>query len=607
MFQSFEDTSASNAVPDRVRRLREVMAAQGIDAFMVPRGDEHRGEYVPPSAERLAWLTGFTGSAGFAVVARSKAALFVDGRYTVQARAQTPPKLFSQLAIPSDSPIDWIVANLGGKDGIVGFDPWLHSIAEISRARKKFAAVGLKLKPINTNPIDRAWGKEQPAPPCNPAVIHPLARAGVSAGEKIAALQDTLTKDGHGATVLTAPDSICWLLNIRGSDVAHNPVVLCFAIVPAKGKVELIIDHGKLDAEVREHLCDVAICHQSTQFRDRLKMLVSDDIGAIRLDPETCPVWIAAQLGRRAKIVHDRDLCVAAKAIKNKAEIQGARAAQKRDAVAMCRFLAWLDREAPSGQLDEISVATRLEEFRAQTGKLKEISFDTISGSGPNGAIVHYRVTEATNRRLRDGDLYLVDSGAQYLDGTTDITRTIAIGAPSDEMKDRYTRVLKGHIAIAAARFPEGTRGVDLDPLARRALWDAGLDFDHGTGHGVGSYLSVHEGPQSISKRGMVALEPGMIISNEPGYYREGQYGIRLENLVLVRPAKRPARGDRAMLSFETLTLAPFDRRLIAVDLLSGDETSWLNDYHQRVLSEISPKLDADDMAWLSGACAPIV
>ncbi|MGI9426194.1 MAG: aminopeptidase family protein P, partial [Hyphomicrobiaceae bacterium] len=393
--------------------------------------------------------------------------------------------------------------------------------------------------------------------------------------------------------------------NIRGSDVTHNPVVLCFAILPARGKVELFIAKDKLDAAAREHLSGSSRVFAPHQLGDRLKALKEAN-KRVRVNAETCPVWIGRHLGGPKAIVRGSDPCLLPKAIKNKVEIRGARAAHKRDAVAMCRFLAWLDREAPNGTVDEISAAQKLEEFRAATGRLREISFDTISGSGPNGAIVHYRVNTSTNRRLSNGQLYLVDSGAQYVDGTTDITRTIAVGTPSAIMCDRFTRVLQGHIAIATARVPQGTRGIDLDPLARRALWDAGLDFDHGTGHGVGSYLSVHEGPQSISKRGMVALEPGMIISNEPGYYKEGSFGIRIENLILVLPAKKPTGGDRAMMTFETLTLAPIDRRLVVPDLLSAAERNWLNDYQARVRDEIGPKLDADNRAWLIKACRPV-
>ncbi len=606
MYQTFEDYGAGKAeVTNRVAQLRSELTQRGLDAFLVPRGDEHRGEYVAACSERLAWISGFTGSAGTAVVALNKAALFVDGRYTVQAKSQVPARIFEHKSIPAFQPRDWLADHFHGKAAVVGFDPWLHSVAEIERATAELKNHNIRFRSVSGNPIDKIWGSSRPAPPANPVVIHPLSRAGVAATDKIADIQRQLMDAGHGAMVLTAPDSICWLLNIRGSDVAHNPITLCFAIVPAKGKIDLIIDEQKLNDEVRAHLAPIASIQPRAMFGGRLRQ-IARTAGPVRIDTETCPVWIARRLGGKAARVHGRDPVLEAKAIKNIVEIRGTRAAHKRDGIAMCRFLAWLDREAPGGGIDEIAAARQLEALRAQSDKLCEISFDTISGSGPNGAIVHYRVTERTNRRLGSGELYLVDSGAQYPDGTTDITRTIAIGSPTAEMRDRFTRVLKGHIAIAAARFPEGTRGVDLDAFARRALWDAGLDYDHGTGHGVGSYLSVHEGPQSISRRGQVALQPGMIISNEPGYYKERAFGIRIENLVLVQAAKKPAGGDRAMLSFETLTWAPIDRRLIEPALLSGEERAWIDDYHATVVQKVGSGLDRQDRAWLEATCQPL-
>ena len=610
MFQSFKVTGGSAAVPDRVDQVRAELSRRGIDAFMVPRGDEHRGEYVAQYAARLAWLTGFTGSAGLAIVGLNKAALFVDGRYTVQARSQVPGRLFSVHQIPNASPEEWLRETLGRASGAnraatIGFDPWLHSVGEIERLSAQFEDSELTFKAIAANPVDKAWGRARPARPLEPVIVQPLARAGMAPEDKIDTVQSALRKAGQDATVLTAPDSICWLLNVRGSDIAHNPVVLCFAIVPARGKVELFVEPEKISGETRAHLAGFTKLQAREKFGERLKAL-EQARKTVRVEPATCPVWIVSKLGGAKRIARGDDLCVLPKAIKNKVEIRGTRQAHKRDGAAVCRFLAWLDREAPGGRVDEIAAARYLEQMRAETGKLREISFDTISGSGPNGAIVHYRVTEPSNRKLAKGELYLVDSGAQYADGTTDITRTIAIGKPSEEMRDRFTRVLKGHIAIATAVFPAGTRGVDLDPLARRALWDAGLDFDHGTGHGVGSYLSVHEGPQSISKRGMTALQAGMIISNEPGYYKEGGYGIRIENLVLVAPAKMPTGGDRPMMSFETLTLAPIDRRLIVPNLLSAAERQWLNSYHRWVGDEIGPQLDGPDKAWLGQACKAI-
>ena len=415
-----------------------------------------------------------------------------------------------------------------------------------------------------------------------------------------------LRKEGEDAVVLTLPDSIAWLLNIRGSDVAHNPVVLAFAIVPASGKVELFIDPAKVSTEIKGHLSKLARISRPEALEDRIRAL-KGTAKNIRLDANTAASWFFHKLkGGKARIVRAADPCLLPKARKNATEIRGARAAHKRDGAAIARFLAWLDRESPHGGLDEIAASRHLETLRSETQALKEISFDTISGAGPNGAIVHYRVTTRTNRKLKAGELYLVDSGAQYADGTTDITRTVAIGTPTREMRERFTLVLKGHIAIAMARFPKGTRGIDLDPFARRALWEAGLDFDHGTGHGVGSYLSVHEGPQSISKRGMTPLEPGMIVSNEPGYYKQGAYGIRIENLVLVTEPEKVAGGEREVMGFETLTLAPIDRRLVVPELLSAGELAWLNAYHARVLDIIGPELGPTDRAWLEAATAEI-
>jgi Xaa-Pro aminopeptidase len=604
MYQTFTDAGTGNQTPERVAGLRDLMAQAGFDVFLVPRTDAHRGEYVAPCSERLAWLTGFTGSAGMAAIGASRAVLVVDGRYTLQARQQVPARLFEIRQIPAANLDDWLLDAVP-EGGTIGFDPWLHSVHEIEASIEKLKPKGIRLKPANRNLVDAIWGGERPASPAGPIAVHPQSLAGIAATDKLAQIQRTLAEAKQDAVVLTAPDSICWLLNIRGSDIPHTPVALCFAIVPQRGKVELFIDKGRLDDAARTHLKSVAKAAPPDQFGTRLKAL-KDAGRSVRVAPTSCNWWIARKLGGPGRIARGVDPCVLPKAIKSAAEIRGSRRAHVRDGTAMCRFLAWLDRTAPGGSVDEIAAARQLESFRAETGKLEEISFDTISGSGPNGAIVHYRVTEASNRRLRPGELYLVDSGAQYRDATTDITRTVAIGTPDREACDRFTRVLKGHIAIATVAFPEGTRGVDLDPFARQPLWSAGLDFDHGTGHGVGSYLSVHEGPQSISKRGMAEFKPGMIISNEPGYYKEGAYGIRIENLVLVLPAKKPDGGDRPMMQFETLTLAPIDRRLIVTSLLSEDERAWLDAYHQRVVDEIGPTLDVNDREWLEAACMPV-
>jgi Xaa-Pro aminopeptidase len=604
MFQSFDPPADLGHGAERVKRLRALLGELECGAVLVPRADEHQGEYVPSSAERLTWLTGFSGSAGTAVVARQAAALFVDGRYTAQARAQLDTGVFEILQAPQHRVSDWLTQKLRA-GATVGFDPWLHTVADVERLREALAPKQIKLKPLRRNPVDRLWDRDRPPPPTSPVKPHPLKYAGKAAAEKINELQKRLKDEGQDAVVLTLPDSIAWLLNVRGADVPHNPVALAYAVVPAQGKPELFIRPEKITAEAKAHLAPVARIRDAGALPERLAALKQAK-KSVRLDPDTAAWWFARALGGPRRIVRGADPCLLAKARKNAAEIRGARAAHVRDGTAMARFLAWLDREAPGGRLDEITTVERLEAFRAASQALQEISFDTISGSGPNGAIVHYRVTHATNRNLKAGELFLIDSGGQYLDGTTDVTRTVAIGTPTEEMRPRFTLVLKGHIAIATARFPKGTRGIDIDAFARRALWEAGLDFDHGTGHGVGSYLSVHEGPQSISRRGMAALEPGMIVSNEPGYYKEGAYGIRIENLALVIEPQQVPGGDREMMGFETLTLVPIDRRLIVAEMLSAGERTWLDTYHARVREVIGPELGAEDRAWLETATAPL-
>ena len=603
MFQTFEDSPGPTHAAERLKALRAWMVKAKLDAVLVPRADEHQGEYVPPCAERLKWLTGFTGSAGIAIAAKRSAALFIDGRYTVQAKDETDTSAFDVSQLPRARLAEWLIENLT-KGSTVGYDPCLHTVSEISRLTTALAVKGITLKPLPKNPIDGLWGKARPAPPKAPVVIHPLALAGRSAADKIADVQKRLKDDGQYAAVLTLPDSICWLLNIRGHDIAHNPVVLAFAIVPVSGKAELFIDAGKITSDVRKYLAGFTKILASDALSDRLAELRLSK-KRVRLDPDTAAAWFERKLGDKA-IARGADPCILPKAIKTAAEINGSRAAHIRDGVAVVRFLAWFDAATDGGSCDEITAVKKLEAFRRDTGALKELSFATISGSGPNGAIVHYRVTNATNRKINTGELFLLDSGAQYQDGTTDITRTLAAGVPSEEMRARYTAVLKGHIAIATARFPKATRGSDLDPFARRALWDAGLDFDHGTGHGIGSYLSVHEGPQSISRAGSAVLQPGMLISNEPGYYKEGHYGIRIENVVLVTELTEVPGGDRKMMSFETLTLAPMDRRLIDADELTTDEFDWLNAYHARVYDTLVPFLDSETATWLRHATAAL-
>jgi Xaa-Pro aminopeptidase len=604
MLQTFENPPANAKDPARIDRLRAIMAQRGVDAFLVPRADEHQGEYVARSAERLKWLTGFSGSAGSAVIGAKKAALFVDGRYTLQAADQVDTGVLTVLEVPGASLDDWLTQNLAS-GAVVGFDPWLHTIASIEALERRLAAKDIKLKPVARNLVDIVWGAERPDAPAAPVVVQPLALAGQAAEDKIAAVQARLKADGQDAVVLTLPDSICWLLNIRGSDISRNPVVLAFAIVTRQGKPQLFIDPAKLGPEVKAHLKPLVKLFKPEALADQLQSLKLGD-ARVRLDPGSAAWWLQRKLGGKGKVVTGVDPCIGAKARKDAAEIAGSRDAHIRDGAAMVRYLAWLDAQEP-GTVDEIQAVQKLEGFRQATGELRDLSFDTISGSGPNGAIVHYRVTEATNRKLGVGELFLIDSGGQYQDGTTDITRTVLIGGggigkPSEEMRQRYTLVLKGHVAIGTARFPKGTRGIDLDPLARKALWDHGLDFSHGTGHGVGSYLSVHEGPQSISKRGMAVLEPGMIISNEPGYYKTGAYGIRIENLVLVEAPSRVAGGEIEMLGFETLTLAPYDRRLIALELLSPTERAWIDTYHARVLTVLGPLVGPTEREWLTGA-----
>ncbi len=605
MFQDFADRGGPAAVAQRVARLREVLAARGLDAWLVPHADPYQNEFQPASEERLLWLTGFSGSWGLAVILPERAVLFVDGRYTLQAGQQTDRTVFEIIKAPDTKPDEWLAETL--KPGQrLGYDPRLQTIAGARKLQEAAETAGATLVPVSDNPVEALW-TDRPAPPANPVVPHPLTFAGEAASDKIARVQDSLKQDGDDAVLLSAPESVAWLLNIRGSDVAHTPIALCRALVPAQGPVRLFIEPERLGEEIRAALSDIAAVHAPETLADELAAFAKAGTPKIRLDPNHASRWLACMVeASGAEISEASDPCVRLKAIKNDTEIAGARAAHLRDGVAVTRFLAWLDAKAPGNGIDEISAAKQLEAFRAETGELQDVSFDTISGAGPNGAIVHYRVTHATNRPLEPGTLYLVDSGGQYRDGTTDITRTVAICQPGEEMRRRFTLVLKGHIAIATACFPKGTRGVDIDGFARRALWAWGLDYDHGTGHGVGSFLGVHEGPASISKRGMVELEPGMILSNEPGYYREGEYGIRIENLVLVLPPEPVGGGDREMLRFETLTLAPIDRRLVMPELLTEEERAWLDAYHAHVRAKLAPHLQGEALAWLEQATRPL-
>ncbi len=603
MFQDFTLKADPDRGPARLADLRREMASEGFEGFLIPRSDAHQGENVPPRDERLAWLTGFTGSAGIAIALKEKAAVFVDGRYTLQVKDQVDGTAFERLHSLDCAPDTWLADNTG-KDMRIGYDAMLHTVADVRKYQKACKRSGAELVPVDENLIDRIWS-DQPEPPAAPVSLHPLVYSGEEAREKLTRIREDILKAEAGAAVLTLPDSIAWLFNIRGGDVPNAPLPLSFALVPAKGMPTLFIDGRKLSNEVRSALTDIMDIREPDGFLSAVER--SAEAGtAILLDPNSAPDAVArAILCKDGTLIEKHDPVRLPKAIKNPVEQEGVRKAHVRDGIAFARFLAWFDANAGKGELDEISAARALEGFRAETGLLKDLSFDTISGAGPNGAIVHYRVTEGTNRKIEPGSLYLVDSGAQYEDGTTDITRTLAVGRVTDDMKRHFTLVLKGHIAISTARFPKGTTGAQLDTLARIAMWRAGVDFDHGTGHGVGSYLSVHEGPQNISKRGAEPLKAGMILSNEPGFYKTGAYGIRIENLELVCEVEDVEGGDRPMHSFETLTFAPIDRRLVDPELLDEAELHWLNDYHRNVLRKLAPDLDDATAQWLTDACAP--
>ena len=594
----------------RLEAFRAELARRGLDGFVVPRADAHQGEYVAPGSERLAWLTGFEGSAGMAVVLSGRAALFVDGRYTLQVRDQADPELFEFRHLTEEPPAEWIAAHLEAGQ-VLGLDPWLHSERQLGALRAAVESAGAKLELQDGNPVDAVWGG-RPAPSEVPFAVHPLDYAGKPAEEKRAEAGQALLELGAEAAVLTLPDSIAWLLNVRGHDVPNAPLPLSFALLMADGAVAWFAEAAKVPAEVRRHLGNGVAVQSPEQLGPAL-----DALGAtgksVLADPDTAAAWVFERLrAAGAKPVKGPDPCLLPKARKNATELAGARAAHARDGCALVRFLAWLDTEAAAraeagNPVDELEAAAKLLALRTENELFQGPSFDTISGAGANGAIVHYRVDDASNRPLGLGELYLVDSGGQYLDGTTDVTRTVAIGAPTPEMRARFTRVLKGHIALATARFPKGTTGSQLDALARLPLWQAGLDYDHGTGHGVGSYLNVHEGPQRISKvPNRTALEPGMIVSNEPGYYKTGAYGIRIENLVTV--VESPGSGDeeKVMLAFETLTLAPIDRRLVDAGLLTPEEVAWLDAYHARVREAHREALDPETAAWLDKATATL-
>jgi Xaa-Pro aminopeptidase len=593
-------------IAERLRLLRNEMAERRLDALIVPRSDEHQGEYVPPSAQRLAWITGFTGSAGVAVILAERAALFVDGRYTLQADAETDRALFTLLHLVERPPHEWLAETLPA-GARLGYDPWLHTPNGVDQLRQACEKAKAELVACATNPVDAVWA-DRPPPPCTPVVVHPADYAGRSAADKRDELARQLAADGIAAAVLSAPDSIAWLLNLRGGDVAFSPLPLSFALLHADARVELFIEPAKLTPEVADHFGAAVQPRPPQDFGTALDRLGGKQV---RLDPAGAPAWTLDRLTAAGAII-DRgaDPCALPKACKNPVELEGARQAHRRDGVALVRFLAWLDQAARDGTLTELAAAEQLERFREDGELYRGPSFPTISGAGANGAIVHYRSTPATNRRLVPGELYLVDSGGQYLDGTTDVTRTLAVPGPSgaeagDEERRHFTLVLKGHIALATARFPQGTTGSQLDVLARRALWSDGLDYDHGTGHGVGSYLGVHEGPQRISKvYSPQALLPGMIVSDEPGYYKAGAYGIRIENLIAVRTWRDS--GERPILEFEALTMAPIDLALVEAELLDPGERAWLNAYHATVRDSLTPLLGQPSARWLAQATTPV-
>jgi Xaa-Pro aminopeptidase len=602
-FQTYEDQTDAATVAPRLASLRAELAKRGLDGFIVPRSDEHQGEYVPKRAERLAWLTSFTGSAGAAIALRDKAAIFVDGRYTLQVRQQTDTKLFDPRDLISEGLGSWIENNLS-KAAKLGYDPWLHTAAAVEGLKHAAERAGATLVACETNPIDAVWS-DQPAAPTEKAIPHAMNLAGEAAESKRTRIAEDVKRMGADAAVITMPDSLCWLLNIRGGDVPHTPFALAFAILNQDGSTDLFMDERKSSPELAKHLGNAVRLRPPSEFTASLDALKGKTVVA---DPTTASAAIFDRLKKAgAKVKPAADPCQLPKACKNPVEIEGTRKAHIRDGAALSRFLAWMAREAPNGHLSEIDAATQLEGFRRATGALSDLSFDSISGAGSNGAVVHYRVTRSTNRPIKKNEMFLIDSGAQYPDGTTDVTRTLIVGEPTAEMRDRFTRVLKGHIALATVKFPEGTTGAALDAFARRPLWEAGLDYDHGTGHGVGSYLSVHEGPQNISKRPISqVLKPGMICSNEPGFYKTGEYGIRIENLIVVTEGKDVPGGERKMMEFETITLAPIELALVEPKLLSAEERDWLNAYHKRVRDTLSKQVDDETRTWLESATRAI-
>lgn len=589
---------------DRLTSLRARMESAGLDVFLVPMADEYQSEYVPDCARRVAFLSGFTGSAGFIVVTRDRAAFFTDSRYTLQASQQVSSQSFVLFDSAQKTPYVWMEEALA-KGARVGFDPWLHCAASVERLKKALAKVEAVAVPTDENLVDAIW-TERPLPPAAPFQTHSLSYAGKPSEDKRTLIAADLKKRNLAAAIITDPASVAWLLNIRGGDVPNTPLPLSRAIIYDDARVQLFADAIKIKDGMAAHLGPQVSIFEPSRLADALDTLARTG-RPILLDPEHAASWIVDCLrAAGGKIEHGDDPCELPRACKNTAEVEGMRAAHRRDGAALAKFLAWLERSWPNGDVTELSAEEKLAAFRAAGHLYRGPSFDTIAGVGEHGAIVHYRATPHSDVKLRTGTLFLLDSGGQYLDGTTDVTRTVALGAPTMEMRQNFTRVLKGHIALASVRFPEGTTGADLDVLARRFLWDAGLDFGHGTGHGVGCYLGVHEGPQAISRRNKTALQPGMILSNEPGYYKNGSYGIRIENLMVVVEQLGIGAGERRYLGFESLTLAPIDRDLIDVSMLSLDEIEWLDAYHLRVWQVLRSMVDEATASWLEAATAPI-
>jgi Xaa-Pro aminopeptidase len=604
MRQTFDESTDRSFGPKHVPLIRKAMADQGLDGFVVPHEDEHQNEYLPAANDRLAWATGFTGSAGAAVILKDKAAVFVDGRYTLQVRDQVDQGSFEIRDLVEGGVPAYIEAATA-RGQVIGYDPRLHSPDALDRLRAAAAKAGSELRPVTPNPLDTAWGQARPPQPAAPVVPHPLQYAGEDSAAKRHRLGEALAARGAQAAVITAPASIAWLFNVRGGDVIRSPLPIGQAILNADGSARLFLDPAKVTTDLPAWLGNEVRLETPSDLPQALADLRGQQV---LVDPGVSSSWYFEALDSAgATAVRGEDPCVMPRACKNAVEIEGTKRAHVRDGAALTRFLHWVATEGQINPPDEIEAVSKLEGFREETGALKDLSFDTIAGAGSNGAIVHYRPTQRLNKRTQMGSLLLVDSGAQYLDGTTDVTRTLAIGEPSAEMCERFTLVLKGHLALARVRFPAGATGSALDALARMALWAHGLDYDHGTGHGVGSYLGVHEGPHRIAKLpNMVALRPGMIVSNEPGYYKEGGYGIRIETLQYVTEATMIPGGERPMLGFTTLTLAPVDRRLTVKAMMTPEEIAQFDAYHARVLAEVGPLVPADVRAWLVGVCAPL-